>query len=135
MAKNKRFTKNILTLLLVILIISTTFFSCTKKSDCADAKGEYHTGYFTYFDEKITINGINGRTADVNGIFIYDELYNEPYPACTAGVSKKTIPLDFRNNGEEIHVAISGVLQRKYFDGYCTFELGVYDLDCIEKID
>ena len=117
--------------LILLLVVSLIFFSCTKKSDCADTKGTYFTGYFTYFDEKITINGLNGRTADVNGIIVHDDCY----PACTAGVSKRTIPLDFRNNGEEVHVAISGVFQRKYFDGYCTYELGVYDLECIEKID
>ena len=127
MAKNKRFTKNILTLLLVILIISTTFFSCTKKSDCADAKGEYHTGYFTYFDEKITLKGFY-ETYEANGVFIFDECY----PTCTIGITKRTIPLDFRNNGEEIHVAISRKLSET---GYDRLGIMLYDINCIEKLD
>ena len=116
----------------IILIISSlavllAIFSCTKKSDCADAKGEYHTGYFTYFDEKITLNGFY-ETYEANGVFIFDECY----PACTIGITKRTIPLDFRNNGEEIHVAISRKLSEI---GYDRLGIMLYDIDCIEKID
>lgn len=123
--------KKILFILLMIMLV-TAISSCTKKSGCADVGSDYdyHTGYFTYFDNKITINGIHGKTAEVNAIFVDDECY----PSCTTGVSKKTIPLDFRNNGEAIHVAISGKLQEIDKISH-PLEIFVYDLECIEKID
>ena len=126
----KAFMKTSLLSVLMCTICVITFSSCTKKSECADIGSGYHTGYFTYFDDKITINGINGKTAKVNAVFIEDDCY----PSCTTGVSKKTIPLEFRNNGEEIYVAISGKMQEP--NGvHHPLEIVVYDLDCIEKID
>ncbi|MBQ2853829.1 MAG: hypothetical protein IJE76_10690 [Bacteroidales bacterium] len=119
-------------ILLVLMIFIVVFYSCTKKSACADVGSDYdyHTGYFTYFDDKITINGINGKTTKVNAVFVDDECY----PSCTTGVSKKTIPLNFRNNGEEIHVAISASFQTP--NGiHHPLEIFIYDLECIEKID
>ena len=114
-------------LIILLLAISTTFFSCTKKSDCADANGYYDTGYFTYYNDKITLNGFY-ETYEANGVFIFDECY----PACTIGITKRTIPLDFRNNGEEIHVAISRKLSKT---GYDRLGIMLYDINCIEKLD
>lgn len=126
-AQKKTFVISMFTLLFIV-----TLSSCTKKSGCADIGSDYdyHTGYFTYFDDKITINGIHEKTAKVNAVFIDDNCY----PSCTTGVSKRSIPLNFRNNGEEIHVAISGRLKQPNLNDY-MLETFVYDLDCIEKID
>ena len=128
----KAFLKKSLLSVLMCATFIVIFSSCTKKSGCADVGSDYdyHTGYFTYFDDKITINGIHGKTAKVNAVFIDDNCY----PSCTTGVSKRSIPLNFRNNGEEIHVAISGRFKQPIFNDY-MLEIFVYDLDCIEKID
>lgn len=117
--------KRIALVLLFFTVLS--FCRCTKKSNCAYSDGDYHTGYFTYFDEKVTVTGLNGKRTNVNGIFLYEEYY----PTCTIGILKRSIPMDFRNDGEEIYVGISKQsLKHDYFG-----EIQVYDLSCIEKID
>ena len=125
--------KKITKLITLALLLSVTFSSCTKKSNCADAVspyGNYHTGYFTYFDEKITLDPDGFDAHDVNAIFIYDNYY----PTCTIGVIKKTIPLNFRNNGEEVHVAVSGKTKQMSDVAFPESPFYLY-LDCIEKID
>ena len=118
--------KKILFVLLMVMLV-TTISSCTKKSGCADANGYYDTGYFTYFDEKITLNGFY-ETYEANGVFVFDECY----PTCTIGITKRTIPLDYRNNGEEIRVTISRKLSK---NGNDRLGIMLYDINCIEKID
>ncbi|MBE6342279.1 MAG: hypothetical protein E7065_02675 [Lentimicrobiaceae bacterium] len=146
--KNLNITKQVLLLLLIIIggdslkaflkksllsvLMCATFIvifsSCTKKSGCADANGYYDTGYFTYFDDKITIDTDGFHAHDVNAVFIPDNCY----PTCSIGVVKKTVPMKFRNNGEEIRVAVS--VESKHSDGIPESPYYLY-LHCIEKID
>lgn len=116
-------------ILLVLMIFIVVFYSCTKKSACADANGYYDTGYFTYFDEKITIDPDGFYAHDVNAVFIPDNCY----PTCSIGVIKKTVPMKFRNNGEEIRVAVS-VESKLPKAGSPENPYYLY-LRCIEKID
>ena len=112
------------------LLFIVTLSSCTKKSGCANANGYYDTGYFTYFDDKITIDPEGFYAHDVNAVFIPDSCY----PTCSIGVVKKTIPLNFRNNGEEIRVAVSVELKLSSGPGFPENPDYLY-LNCIEKID
>lgn len=61
-------------ILLVLMIFTVIFYSCTKKSACADANGYYDTGYFTYFDEKITIDPDGFYAHDVNAVSVESKL-------------------------------------------------------------